>query len=161
MKTILFADDNQGVREFCREELEDEGYRVVLARNGEEAIRALRKETPDVVVLDLRMPGMGGLDAVEQIRKLAPRLPVIFFTANDDDCLRDRRSRLATGCVEKSEDLSELKRRIVQVLTSPHATDAIRPGLPRAVPESAAGHSSSPRHPKVFERSQKHVGTEP
>ena len=130
MKTVLFVDDNRNIREFCRRELEAEGYRVVLAADGGEAIRAVRKETPDVLVLDLWMPAMGGLEAIEQIREFAPSIPVIFFTANDEDCLTDRRSRLATACVEKSEDLAELKRALLRVSALPHEHETLRVGLP-------------------------------
>ena len=117
MATILLADDQKNIRDFCKQELEDEGYRVILARDGREAIRLIRKEPPDLVILDLCMPRVGGLDAVEPIRALAPEIPIILFTANDEDCMTDDRSRHAVACVEKSEDLTELKRAIVRFLT--------------------------------------------
>lgn len=139
MKTVLFVDDNRNIREFCRRELEAEGYRVVLAADGGEAIRIVRKETPDVLVLDLCMPAMGGLEAIEQIRECAPSVPVIFFTANDEDCLTDRRSRLATACVEKSEDLTELKRALHRVSTLSHEQETLRVGLPSCVSASDGG----------------------
>jgi len=133
MKTVLFVDDNRNIREFCRRELEAEGYLIVLAADGAEAIQAVRRETPDAIVLDLRMPGVGGLDAIEQIRESAPGVPVIFFTSNDEDCLTDRRSRLATACVEKSEDLTELKRALCRVSTLRHEQETLRVGLPSAL----------------------------
>lgn len=138
MKTILFVDDNRNIREFCRRELEAEGYRVALAGDGTEALRAVRKQTPDAIILDLCMPAMGGLEAIEQIRKFAPSVPVIFFTANDEDCLTDRRSRLATACVEKSEDLTELKRALCRVSTLRHEQETLRVGLPSST--FANGH---------------------
>jgi CheY-like chemotaxis protein len=130
MKTILFVDDNRNIREFCRRELEAEGYRVAIAAEGAEAVRAARKETPDVVVLDLCMPAMGGFEVIEQVREFAPSVPVIFFTANDEDCLTDRRSQLATACVEKSEDLTELKRALRRVTRLRHEQETLRVGLP-------------------------------
>lgn len=130
MKTILFVDDNRNIREFCRRELEEEGYEVVLAADGTGAVQLIRKQLPDVVILDLCMPGMGGMDTIEQIRKSAPSVPVIFFTAHDQDCLTDRRSRLATACVEKSEDLTELKRALLRVSTLAHDQETLRVGLP-------------------------------
>ena len=104
MKTLLFADDNKNIREFCRQELEDEGYRVVLARDGREAVRLVREEHPDLAILDICMPRAGGLEAVERIKTIDPAIPIIFFTANDEDCVTDSRSRFANACVEKSED---------------------------------------------------------
>jgi CheY-like chemotaxis protein len=133
MKTILFADDNKNIRAYCRAAFEDEGYRVVLARDGIEAVRVFRCEAPDVAILDIFMPRSGGLDALEQIKEFAPWTPTILFTANTDVCLVDRRAALATACVEKSEDLGDLKRLVVETLRSPHdepPSAALRLGLP-------------------------------
>jgi len=130
MTTILLADDKKNIREFCKQELEDEGYRVILARDGQEAIELVRKEPPDLVILDLCMPRVGGLDAVEPIRVIAPEVPIILFTANDEDCVTDGRCRHAVACVEKSEDLTELKRAIVGTLASREGNRLFRLGLP-------------------------------
>ncbi len=117
MKTILLADDNRGIREYCKQVLEDEGYRVVLAQDGADAIRAARKVRPDAVILDIRMPRMGGFEASKQIKQTDPAVPIILFTMNDEDCLSDTRSCCAMACVEKSEDLSELKLALTRALT--------------------------------------------
>ncbi len=109
METILFADDNKNIREYCRASLEDEGYRVVVARDGVEAVQAYRAEAPDLAILDIAMPRAGGLDALERIKRFSPDFPVILFTANDDDCLSDRRTALAVACLEKSSNLRDLK----------------------------------------------------
>ena len=101
MKTILFADDNKNIREYCRAVFEDEGYRVVLARDGIEAFRLFCAETPDVAVLDISMPRAGGLAALQEIKGVRPETPVILFTAHDEDCLQDQRTTLAAACVEK------------------------------------------------------------
>ncbi len=130
MKTILLADDNRNIREYCRRDLEDEGYRVVLAGDGREALALLRRELPDLVILDVCMPTMDGLQAVERIRAIAPDVPVVFFTWFDEDCARDRRGQLATACVEKCEDLTELKQVIVQIMASQHSNESFRLGLP-------------------------------
>jgi CheY-like chemotaxis protein len=130
MKTILFVDDNRNIRAFCRRELEAEGYRVALAEQGAEAVRAVRKDMPDAIVLDLCMPVMGGLEAIEQIRAFAPSVPVILFTSHVEDSLGDRRSRLATACVEKSEDLTELKQALLRVSLLGHERDTLGLGLP-------------------------------
>jgi CheY-like chemotaxis protein len=136
MKTLLFADDSRTVREFCREELEHEGYRIVLARDGGEAIYLAQREHPDLVVLDVCMPRIGGLEAVEQIRRFESSVPIIFFTANDDDCSRDHRSRFATACVEKCEDLGELKRTITRLLMARDGRRTFRSGLPAWTPDA-------------------------
>jgi CheY-like chemotaxis protein len=129
MTTILVADDNRSIREYCRRELEDDGYYVLLARDGAEACYRVRCDRPDAAILDILMPAMDGLAALEQIRSFDPEMPVIFFTACDDACLTDRRSRLATACVEKSEDLSELKRVVHAALTARRRRQPYRLGL--------------------------------
>ena len=116
MKTILFADDSRNIREYCRVALEEDGYRVVLACDGLEATRLFCEETPEIVILDICMPRMNGLEALERLKGIAPQIPVILFTAYDDDCVQDHRGILADACVEKSDDLTELKRTVGNVL---------------------------------------------
>ncbi len=132
MPTILLADDNRNIREYCRLELEDDGYRVVVARDGGEAVRLTKRYRPDVVVLDICMPGIDGLDALERIRNIEPELPVVFFTSFDDACTRDDRACYATACVEKRNDLTELKRVVAAALQSRRESQPYRVGLPPA-----------------------------
>jgi CheY-like chemotaxis protein len=129
MKTILLAEDNLGAAALCRVELEDEGYRVLLATDGEQACRAVQERAPDVVVLDISMPGVDGLQALARIKGTCPDLPVILFTGFDEDCVTDQRAGLATACVEKSGDLTELKRAIVRALAFGRPNE-LRLGLP-------------------------------
>ena len=97
MKTVLFVDDDEGFRILCKRIFEDEGYRVVLAEDGAEAIDALEAESPDVAILDVRMPRKTGLELAEEIRGVNPRIPIIFYTCCDDVCAIDPRSRYAGG----------------------------------------------------------------
>ena len=127
MKTILFADDSKNIRQWIKEEFEEEGYRVLLARDGVEAVRMVQESPPDVAVLDLWMPTGHGLEAAERIKSIAPRVPVVLFTANDELCLRDPRNRFAVACVDKSGDLLELKRAVLRALAGPAEA---RVGLP-------------------------------
>jgi CheY-like chemotaxis protein len=108
MKTVLFADDDKLFREICKRILEEEGYRIVLARNDSEAFTAVKTENPDLAILDIHMPIKGGMNAAEQINKINPNIPIILYTANDDSASRDIRSRFAAACVEKSTDFTEL-----------------------------------------------------
>ena len=144
MKTILFADDNKNIREYCRASLEDEGYRVVVARDGIEAVQAYRSEAPDLAIFDIAMPRAGGLDALERIKRRSPDFPVILFTANDDDCLRDKRAALAAACIEKSYNLADLKGIVASTLRTP------RPGAletPLRLGTASAGRSPRSRWP--------------
>jgi CheY-like chemotaxis protein len=135
MRTILFADDNAHIREHCRSVLEDEGYRVVVAGDGVDALRLCEEVGPAVAVLDISMPRMTGLDVLERLKLAAPEMPVILFTAYDEDCMRDNRGCLASACVEKSEDLTELKRtirRLLELRAYDTAQETFRLGLPPA-----------------------------
>ncbi len=83
---VLVADDNEGNRALVKSTLEPEGCRVVLVADGEEAVAAFERESPDCVVLDIRMPKLDGLGACRRIRQL-PRgagTPILFFTALRD-----------------------------------------------------------------------------
>ncbi|MBI5198068.1 MAG: response regulator, partial [Nitrospirae bacterium] len=67
-RRILVVDDEENIRLLYKGELEDEGYEVVMAGSGEEALEVFDKVRPDLVTLDIKMPGMGGLRALEHIR---------------------------------------------------------------------------------------------
>src|SRR5580704_13571860 len=84
--TVLVVDDDDANRSLARHTLEDEGYRVVLASGGEEAIAAALREAPDCIVLDVRMPDVDGFSVCERIRSLpqAAGTPVLFLTASRD-----------------------------------------------------------------------------
>jgi CheY-like chemotaxis protein len=118
MKTILLADDNKNIREFCKRELEDEGYRVLLARDGREAAQIVQSEPLDLAILDLNMPVVNGWEAAERIRATAPRVPIMFFTAYVEQSAGEWWNRLATACVEKTEDLGELKLAVTRLLAA-------------------------------------------
>ena len=101
MKTLLFVDDDGPFRELFRRVFEEEGYRVVLAQCGAEGVEVVTAECPDVAILDVRMPEMDGLDLAEQLRMIAPRLPIILYTGCDEMCTMDCRAGLAAACVDK------------------------------------------------------------
>jgi CheY-like chemotaxis protein len=80
---ILVVDDNAQNRALARATLEDEGYAVVLAENGDEGLQAVQSERPDCVLLDVRMPGTDGFAVCARIRALpeGSDTPVVFLTA--------------------------------------------------------------------------------
>jgi signal transduction histidine kinase len=84
--TVLVVDDNEANRLLAQGTLEDEGYRVVLATGGAAAVEAFERESPDCVLLDVRMPEVDGFAACSRIRALpgGPETPVIFLTALRD-----------------------------------------------------------------------------
>ena len=81
MKTILVVDDDEAIRTLLQEELEDEGYKVLIATNARDALKMVAAEPLDLVILDIRMPGMDGLEALPRILGIKEGLPVIMNTA--------------------------------------------------------------------------------
>lgn len=115
MHTILVVEDDPGQQLLFAKELEDEGYRVVCAYDGHEALEKIQEEEPDLVVLDIRMRGMDGIETMGHILARFERLPVIFHTAYA--VWKDNfRSRAADHYVVKSSDLTELKAKIKETL---------------------------------------------
>ena len=80
--TVMIVDDEELARQFYGDLLVESGFRVVTASSGPEALSALPQYPVEAVVLDIMMPGVSGLEALEQIRKIAPDLPVIILTAH-------------------------------------------------------------------------------
>lgn len=79
-RTILIVDDDNSLRELVRINLEHEGYLVKQARNGVEGVTAVRDERPDLVVLDIHMPEMDGVEACAKIREFS-QVPILMLTA--------------------------------------------------------------------------------
>src|SRR6476469_6857176 len=84
MKTILVVDDEPKIADLARDYLEHAGFTVRTAADGEAALTAVRRDRPDLVVLDLGLPGLDGLDVTRAIRRDSS-LPVIMLTARDDE----------------------------------------------------------------------------
>ncbi len=82
--TILIVDDEARIRDFVRMNLELEHYRVIEAENAIEALDQLRENLPDLVVLDVMMPGMDGFEALQAIREVST-IPVIMLTARQNE----------------------------------------------------------------------------
>ena len=67
MKTILLVDDEANIRFVYEEEFKEEGYRIISAANGEEALNLFENDTPDLVILDIQMPGMNGIEVNQDL----------------------------------------------------------------------------------------------
>ena len=88
--SVLVVDDEPLIRSALRDMLEDEGIAVLgEAADGNEAVALARELTPDVILMDLRMPGMGGIEAIRTIRAERPASRVIVLSAYDDPSLSD------------------------------------------------------------------------
>jgi DNA-binding response OmpR family regulator len=108
MKKILLVDDEDSIHLLYREELEEEGYEVHSALSGEEALGKLKIISPDLVILDINMPGMNGIDALRQIKESNPDLPVILSSAYQE-FKQDLATWASDDYIVKSSNLDELK----------------------------------------------------
>ena len=115
MKTILVVDDDEAIRTLLQEELEDEGYKVLIATNARDALKMVAAEPLDLVILDIRMPGMGGLEALPRILGIKEGLPVIMNTAYSQ-YQESFMSWAADAYVVKSSDLTELKDKVRELV---------------------------------------------
>ena len=115
MAKILLVEDDRNQQLLFGEELREEGFDVLVVGTAEEAIQAVKKSPPDLVVLDVAMPGMDGIEALGRILAEDHRLPVILHTAYST--YKDNfMAWSADGYVVKSSDLAELKAEIRRVL---------------------------------------------
>ena len=114
---ILVVDDEEHIRLLFKEELEDEGYAVDLASNGLEALDRLQASAYSVVVLDIKMPGMDGIQTLTEIKKVNKDQAVILCSAYGE-FKQDFASWASDGYIVKSADTRELKETIKRVLRS-------------------------------------------
>src|SRR5262245_33761628 len=106
---ILVVDDNPGVLAVFSESLETAGYSVRTAMNGDEAVAQFTSHRPDAVLLDLRMPGKGGVRVFAEFREIDARVPIIIVSGDGDE--RRARALLQEGAfdyVPKPVDLRHL-----------------------------------------------------
>lgn len=80
-KRLLIVDDQLGIRVLLHEVFKKEGYSIFLAENGQVALNIMVEKSPSVVLLDMKIPGMDGIEILRQIRKIAPATKVIMMTA--------------------------------------------------------------------------------
>ncbi len=112
---LLIVDDEKNIRLLYKREFEFEGYEIELAENGMECLRKIESFKPDLVILDIRMPGIDGLETLNQILGKNNVLPVIInsaYSSYKDNFM----SWSADAYVVKSSDLTELKTKVKELL---------------------------------------------
>ena len=111
---LLIVDDDLNVQRLYKEELEEEGYDIVIAGTGKEALEMFEKENPDIVTLDILMPDIDGISLLRKMKEQRPDIPIIMSTAYD---YRDDFAVWASEAyIVKSSDLSELKKTIEKLV---------------------------------------------
>jgi CheY-like chemotaxis protein len=114
-KKILVVEDEEGLRLLYKEELEAEGYEILTAQNGREAIQQMEEGKPDLIILDIVMPVMDGIEALGRIVGKERKIPIILNTSYPG-YRQDFLSWAADAYVTKSSDLGELKDKVKELL---------------------------------------------
>jgi two-component system, response regulator, stage 0 sporulation protein F len=143
-KRILVVDDDEGLRDLYEETLSDEGYDVLTAENGKEALQKLEKEKPDLVVLDIIMPKMDGMEALGRILGKDKTVPVILHSSHPQ-YREDFMSWAADAYLLKSTDLTELKKEIRELVEG-------RKPRPRLSRREAEGPGTNAEEEKLGKR---------
>jgi DNA-binding response OmpR family regulator len=115
MKKVLCVDDEPSLLQLYKDELSEEGYEVILAKSGQEGLIKFEEECPDVVIMDIRIPGMDGIHAMTALMAKDRGTQIILNSAYP--MYRENFMTWgATAFVIKSSDLSELKQKIREAL---------------------------------------------
>jgi CheY-like chemotaxis protein len=115
MKTILVVDDEEAIRLLFREEFSEAGYRVQVAANGSEALQMVQRGRPDLMTIDIKMPGMDGIELLRRVREIHRDLPIIICTAYGN-FKNDFGTWASDAYLTKSANLEELKGKVRQLL---------------------------------------------
>ena len=111
MKTVLIVDDEESIQILYREEFQEEGYQVISALNGEQALHLFRQKKPDLVILDIQMPGINGIEVLRQMKDLDATVPVILSSAYHE-YKQDLSCWASEEYIVKSGDLTGLKQAV-------------------------------------------------
>ena len=142
MKNVLVIDDDEKICWAFEQFLESEGYRPSIANNAEEGLRRIAADKPDVVLLDVKLPGMSGLEALAEIKATHPWVIVVIITAYDDVETTIEAMRLqAFDFVPKPIDLDIVK----SVLERAFRTQSVRSTLPVEVADASPAEQSGHR----------------
>jgi two-component system, OmpR family, KDP operon response regulator KdpE len=128
--SVLVVDDEFVLRKALRKSLTASGFAVEEARNGEEALSAVRQQPFDLVLLDINMPGVGGVEACRKIRGLAPQTGIVMVTVRDTE--NDKVDALEAGAddyVTKPFMLRELTARLRAIVRRTHALEGAKPAV--------------------------------
>ncbi len=111
---LMIVDDDTNIQRLYKEELEEEGYDIVIAGTGKDALEMFERENPDIVTLDILMPDIDGISLLRKMKEKRPDIPIIMSTAYD---YRDDFAVWASEAyIVKSSDLGELKSTIKKLI---------------------------------------------
>jgi DNA-binding response OmpR family regulator len=143
-RMILVVDDDVVVRNLLREVLTAHGYGVCMAQSGVEALELVMRQRPDLVLLDIAMPGMDGIETLRRIRDCCPQVPIVMLTAYGD--VETASLALRQGAVDyvpKPFNVGYLER-VVMLQLSREDQPRISGERGETPPDSAAGGDTTP-----------------
>ena len=117
MSKILVIEDEKNLRILYKQDLERDGFDVVTAATAKEGLAMLETEDPDLVVMDIRLPGMDGLEAMSHLLERRPKLPIVLnsaYSSYKDSFM----SWSADAYVVKSADTGDLRARVKELVTA-------------------------------------------
>ena len=135
---VLVIDDEPSIVELFTDYLNGQGFDVISAGGGEEGLDRLRLDSPDIVLLDMRMPGLDGLETLRRIRKINMGVPVLMISGNDD--IAAAKEAIALGAFDytlKPVDFNYLGRALDKMLASAPSSE---PGLAQAEVTAGSTH---------------------
>ncbi len=116
MSTILLVEDNKNQCLLYEQELRFEGYETIIAIDGKDALEKVQEQLPDIIIMDINLPKINGIEAMGRILSKNKGIPIIIYTAYSS--YKDNfMSWAADAYIVKSSDLSELKNKIKELLT--------------------------------------------
>lgn len=122
---LLVVDDQMGVRRLLFEAFNEEGYQVELAGSGHEALEKVRKTAPDIILMDMKMPGMNGLETLHEIKKVDDTVPVVMMTAYGElEIVAEAMKLGIKEYVTKPFDINELRGLVKKVIAENGGTSA-------------------------------------
>ncbi|WP_438434052.1 response regulator [Gorillibacterium sp. sgz500922] len=121
-KKLLIVDDQNGIRVLLVEVFSSEGYQTFQAANGKLALEIVKKESPDLVLLDMKIPGMDGLDILKHIKEIDPTMKVIMMTAYGElDMIKEATDLGALMHFTKPFDIDEMRKAVHHYLRNTQA----------------------------------------
>lgn len=117
MKTILIVDDQPGIRLLLKEVFSKEGYQAITAGSGNEALEKVQQTCPDMVLLDMKIPGMDGIEILKRLKKSYPDVHVIMMTAYGElDLIKESMKWGAERYFTKPFDVFEVRDAVRELL---------------------------------------------
>jgi len=115
--TVLVVDDEEGVRELIADTLAGKQRDILTAQSGEEALEIIKKHAVDLVLLDLSMPGLNGVDTFREIHELRPGLPVVIVTGYPDSDLMARALQIGPfTMISKPVDTAQIQKTVDRIV---------------------------------------------